>query len=573
MGLNRIKLIIAATAISSMLLSGCSRDEVAENTDKSTEDVADNTEENTDENTEAVSENTVETTTENVETEEPKQTPEYTYNITIAFTGDINLAEEYGTTDLLDSSGGDITECISPELIDIMRSADLCIVNNEFTYSDRGEPLPGKMYTFRAGKERVQALTDMGVDAVYLANNHVYDYGEEALLDTFDTLDGAGIAYFGAGHNIEEATAPMYVELQGKKIAFCAASRAEKNKMTPQATENTPGILRLYDTELFTAEIKEASENADFTIAVVHWGTEYSTELEAVQVDTAKEYVESGADVTIGAHTHCLQGAAYVENTPVIYSLGNYWFNEKTLDTEIALVHIFGNDDENHIEVELVPGIQENWYTRAAYDDTEKRRIWDDIEAISEGIFIDNNGIIREGEDTELIDNLPEVNFDVDYPVGQITSGVCVSQSFISNCDVIDAVSLYGATYTRDNTATVDVELLYGDTDDENVIAKWKLDSSLMSDNTVINLPLSEEITEGVDACISAIEYNADVNTDLSDVPMKIRISSPDGMPDKSPTFWMTEENIYEDGCLNVAGYDQYNDLWFQIFGKKIINH
>lgn len=489
--------------------------------------------------------------------------PEWTYDITIGFAGDVNLAEDYGTTDLLDAGAGDISTCIDQSLIDIMMGCDAMVLNNEFAYSDRGTPMEGKAYTFRASPDRVKVLQDLGVDAVYLANNHVYDYGEDACLDTFDTLDSAGIKFFGAGRNIDEASAPLYLDIQGKTIALCAASRAEKNKMTPQATENEPGILRCYDTELFDAELNEASSKADFTIAVVHWGTEYSTELEQVQVDTAKEYIEAGADAVIGAHTHCLQGLDYIEGTPVVYSLGNYWFNEKTLDTEIALLHIYGNEDEQHIKVQIIPGVQEEWHTRGVKDQSEARRIFDDLENMSENIKIDSEGYVTSVIYKNLIEELPEVNFDVDYPVGQITAGVTVSQKFISVTDQINSISLYGATYTRDNTATVNVELL---NQEEQIIATWVIDSSLMQDNQIILLPVGE-YGETVDKCVMSTTCDEKINRDLKGKELMIRISSPDGQPDLSPTFWMAEENIYADGCLNVAGYDQYNDLWFQVEG------
>ena len=102
-----------------------------------------------------------------------------------------------------------IYDCISPELVEIMRDADLMCLNNEFTYSTGGSPLPGKAYTFRALPERVEVLDQLGVDAVTLANNHVYDYGKEALLDTFTILEEAQIPYFGAGRTLEEAMEPL----------------------------------------------------------------------------------------------------------------------------------------------------------------------------------------------------------------------------------------------------------------------------------------------------------------------------------------------------------------------------
>ena len=52
-----------------------------------------------------------------------------------------------------------------------------------------------------------------------VANNHVYDYGPEALLDTIETLDRAGIPHVGAGANLKEASKPYYFVCNGRKIA------------------------------------------------------------------------------------------------------------------------------------------------------------------------------------------------------------------------------------------------------------------------------------------------------------------------------------------------------------------
>lgn len=317
------------------------------------------------------------------------------YDFTLCFAGDVSLSEGAVTTAQLDALEGDIEKCISPELLQIMRDADVMCLNNEFTYSNRGEPLPGKAYTFRANPERLGILHDMGVDIVQLSNNHVYDYGKEALLDTLDTLENAGIEYFGAGHNLEEAKEAIYVTIDDKVVAFVGASRAEKNKMTPQATDSKPGILRCYDTELFLESIKEADANADFVIAVVHWGTEYSYDLEKVQLTTGKEYLDAGADAIIGGHSHCLQGMEYYDGKPIVYSLGNYWFNSKTLDSMLIELHFFGNDVENHLEMRMIPAVQKNATTNWV-DDKEQARIFDFMESISINIEIDEDGIVRE---------------------------------------------------------------------------------------------------------------------------------------------------------------------------------
>ena len=308
--------------------------------------------------------------------------PTAEYDFTLCFAGDINLDENWCTTQYLNGRENGIADCISAELISYMQEADVMCLNNEFTYSTQGSPLEGKAYTFRAKPERVEVLKTLGVDLVKLANNHVYDYGKQALLDTFATLEDAEIQYMGAGRNLEEAMQPVYMELDGKRVAFVAASRAEKNKMTPQATEDRPGILRCYDTELFRQVIAEADANADFVVAYVHWGTEYSYKLEEAQLTTGKEYLDAGADVIIGAHSHCLQGMEYYDGKPIIYSLGNYWFNEKTLDTMLLQLHFYGNDEEQNLEVKVIPAVQE--------------RIYSFLEEISVNVEITEEGIVQE---------------------------------------------------------------------------------------------------------------------------------------------------------------------------------
>ncbi len=333
-----------------------------------------------------------------VPTSVPTPTSDTSYDFTLCFGGDFNLDEDSGTTKLMDTSENGIFDCISPEFVEIMQAADVMCLNNEFTYSTRGEKLAGKLYHFRADPERAKVLGQLGVDAVTLANNHVFDYGKEAMLDTLETLEEAEIRYFGAGENLKEAMAPVYFEADGKTVAFVGASRAEKNKKTPQATESEPGILRCYDTELFAEAIREAKANADFCIAVVHWGTEYSYELEQEQLDTGKLYLDAGADAIIGGHSHCLQGLEYYNGKPIVYSLGNYWFNGKTLDTMLVQLHFSGDAGEEKLEVRIVPGVQMGYRAVYAEEAGEQRRIYDFLESISVNVEITDEGIVREAD-------------------------------------------------------------------------------------------------------------------------------------------------------------------------------
>ncbi len=319
------------------------------------------------------------------------------YDFTLAFAGDVNLAENWNTMDYYRQQDNGIYGCIDPALIQMMQDADLMCLNMEFCLSSVGSPMEGKAYTFRADPYRVQILEELSVDLVNLANNHVYDYGEEAFLDMLSLLKGFNLPYMGAGVDAKEAEAPYYIELDGKKIAIVAATRAEKYILTPEATESSPGVFRCYDRTRLLEVVQEADVNADFVIAYIHWGTEYSEVLEEAQTEGARELVEAGADVVLGAHPHCLQGVEFIDSVPVLYSLGNYWFNEKTLDSVLVKLHFYGDDEEQHLDTVLVPARQENHYTRLLTEQEEVQRWNEHLVQMSPGqVQIDEDGRLTE---------------------------------------------------------------------------------------------------------------------------------------------------------------------------------
>ena len=333
--------------------------------------------------------------------EAPTEASNQPLDITLAFAGDLSLADNYVVMDYYHNEAEeDLANCIDSAYIKRMNDADVMWINNEFCYSNQGSPIPGKAYTFCAAPENVSILKELGVDIVGLANNHVYDFGPEAFADTLATLRGAEIAYVGAGADIKEASAPVYVDVDGYKIAYVAATRAEKNIKTPEATETSGGVFRCYDNTDYIEKIKEAKANADYVIALPHWGAEHSTILEAAQTDGAKEYIDAGADAVIGAHTHCLQGMDFYNGKPIIYSLGNFWFDDYTLDTMLLELHLTGTTDHVQVTVEMVPGTQSERVTRMSSTVQERNRIYAYMESISSNIGItpateeDNGGIV-----------------------------------------------------------------------------------------------------------------------------------------------------------------------------------
>ncbi len=321
-----------------------------------------------------------------------------TESFVLGFTGDINFTEGEYVMPHAYNFENVVLDCIDEKFIEEMKNADIMLVNNEFTYSDRGTPTSGKKYTFRAKPESVKYFTEMGVDIVSLANNHTYDYGYESFIDTIDTLNKADIPFVGAGMNYEEAAKPYTFIINGYKIGYFASSGVEWPVYTPVATETEPGIMGTYDNgAALTEEIKKAKEYCDYIIVYPHWGWENTTQLTDSQLNNSKAYIDAGADAVVGDHPHILQGIEFYKGKPVIYSMGNFWFNTRNQYTGMLKLKITGDE----IETIFIPGRQINSETHYISDPAEQRTLYDLLVSWSprRAIEIDDNGVITPKEE------------------------------------------------------------------------------------------------------------------------------------------------------------------------------
>jgi poly-gamma-glutamate synthesis protein (capsule biosynthesis protein) len=312
--------------------------------------------------------------------------------VTMDFIGDINFSEDWYTTNALDERGGELESCISPEILEELNSADIAMANNEFTFSTGGTATEGKTYVFRANPDRVSYYKTMGVDIVSLANNHTWDYGEEALLDTMDTLRDAGIPFVGAGENLEAAKGIRYFVANGRKIAIVSATQIERYyNYTMQATEDSPGVLKTLDPEIFLGVIQEAKAHSDYVIAYVHWGTEGYLYPDADERTLAEQYIAAGADVILGGHAHRLQGMTFIDDKPVVYNMGNFWFSTGDLYATIVKLTInkFGE-----LSVTFLPCEQKDLTVSLLTGEEEIDGFYEYVADLSSKIGIDANGTV-----------------------------------------------------------------------------------------------------------------------------------------------------------------------------------
>jgi len=248
--------------------------------------------------------------------------------IWLAAGGDVML--ERGATEVFLEEG---PKGIFGGTAEMLLSADVAVINLEGVISSRGEMVP-KSYNFRFIPETAPALRAAGIDAVLHANNHVFDYGEEAFLDSLSWLEQAQIGVVGAGKNIEDASKP-FVFSNGKEeihVYGLASFPRELNGWdgeTAAAGENSAGMLHARKGGREKLKERFSSSDANVTnIVFFHGGTEVSIRPDAYTRELYTDLISAGADIVFGTHPHTVQGFEWVNGKPVFWALGNYIFGD-----------------------------------------------------------------------------------------------------------------------------------------------------------------------------------------------------------------------------------------------------
>lgn len=266
--------------------------------------------------------------------------------ITINAVGDIMLAGKWAP--LLKAKGYDYPfGGVKAELA----GADINLANLESPLATRGNEYIGKQFRFRADPAVAKAVRKAGFNLVTLANNHSMDFGGEALAETMQHLDSAGITWIGAGANLDEARKMALYTIKGKKVAFLGYSLTQPIEFF--AGQNRPGTAPGYE-KLVTADVASARRQADYVIVSFHWGKEASGIVQDYQRKAAHNAIDAGADVIIGHHPHVLQGIELYKNGVIFYSLGNFTFASKSTTADVsALIRL--RFEEKQLSAEILP--------------------------------------------------------------------------------------------------------------------------------------------------------------------------------------------------------------------------
>lgn len=206
---------------------------------------------------------------------------------------------------------------------EVLTGADLAVGNLECVIATVGEMVP-KAYNFRCHPRNVPLLAAY-FGAVSVANNHSGDYGKEAFAEQLELLAKGKVPYFGGGRNLTEAHSPLIVERNGLRIALLGYNEVELESY--KAGPEAPGLAWSSD-EQVVRDIAAAKAQADLVVVYPHWGLEYQRNPSERQHSLARKMIDAGADLVVGAHPHVTQTAEYYKDRLIVYSLGNFVFDD-----------------------------------------------------------------------------------------------------------------------------------------------------------------------------------------------------------------------------------------------------
>ncbi|MGW2254293.1 CapA family protein [Kitasatospora sp. NPDC001660] len=240
--------------------------------------------------------------------------------LTVALAGDTMLGR--GVAEELRRSSAPGT-LLSAEVRDTLAEADLVVLNLECCVSGRGErwPDPFKAYFFRAPPSAAAVLAELGVDCVTLANNHALDYGFDALADTRDLLERAGVRAVGAGRDVSAARECAVLEAAGTRLAVVGVTDHPEDYA---AGERRPGVawadLRSGVPHWLTTLVARAARSADAVLVTPHWGPNMTSRPPPHVRAAARGLLAAGATLVAGHSAHVFHGVA----DHLLYDLGDF---------------------------------------------------------------------------------------------------------------------------------------------------------------------------------------------------------------------------------------------------------
>jgi hypothetical protein len=205
----------------------------------------------------------------------------------------------------------------------LLNESDLNVGNLECPITLNQEKDDSLAVTMYAYGESLSILDKF--DVFSLANNHIRDFKDQGVTDTFIVLQKIGFHYFGVGMMQKEALAPYLMEQGDFKIAFIGATRFANTSGSFLGTGND-------SSSIISQQIKKLKQNGYFVAIFPHWGYEYVRIPSPRERNLAHHWIDAGADIVVGSHPHIYQTIEEYKGKRIVYSLGNFIFHSSVFD-------------------------------------------------------------------------------------------------------------------------------------------------------------------------------------------------------------------------------------------------
>jgi hypothetical protein len=223
---------------------------------------------------------------------------------------------------------GMASDPVGAELRERIDGSDLSLVNIEAPVSVDRDPIEKSGPAKESARSAPQVLASAGFEVACLANNHIMDFGPEGLRATQQACTETGIETVGAGENIDEALSPLSVSIgeNDDNTDFAIINVCEQEFGIADDEPGTGWVSH----PTVEQRIEQANETNDIVLVVAHGGIEYVPFPPAGRQQTLRSFIDSGADAVIGHHPHVAQGWEVYDGSPIVYSLGNFLFDQST---------------------------------------------------------------------------------------------------------------------------------------------------------------------------------------------------------------------------------------------------
>jgi len=288
----------------------------------------------------------------------------------------------------------DIEALVGSELLYQLRNADFRVFNLETPITDTPAPIPKCGPNLITPTRTMPGIKAFNPSLLALANNHILDQGDDAMLETMKHLENFDIPYMGAGHNLEEALKPYIIEADNRKIGFYNCAEHEFT-----IAESDKAGANPFDPFESLDHISELKEKCDYVIVLYHGGKEHYRYPSPNLQKTCRKIVEKGADLVVCQHSHCVGCMEDYKGGKIVYGQGNFLFdhsNSEYWQTSLLIKLEFGDK----VKISYIPIKKHDNMSRLADEKVS--------EEIMKGFYDRSDEILKPGKIESNFRNLCE---------------------------------------------------------------------------------------------------------------------------------------------------------------------